>query len=318
MTDFIKYRLMNEADGDGASGGGGAPADGGGGGDAGDGGLPATGGEGAPNPFATPTEGWRQQLIETAGFEGDDVTRVGGMLERVSDFGSLVKNYVNAQDKIRKGELSNGLPENATPEQLSDWRTANGVPATAEDYQINLGDGVVIGDDDQAILDEVFKVGHDANVSNEVMSNLVSTFLAGREALADVSQQQDGIQQQQATSALKEAWGSDYQTNINMVTGFVNGLPESVREDFMNARLPDGRALFNSPEAMVFFADTARKLNPAGTVVPNSNNPVQSINDEIKALESRMGTPEWSKDTSAQQRLMSLYDAQSQMREQRA
>ena len=65
---------------------------------------------------------------------------------------------------------------------------------------------------------------------------------------------------------------------------------------------------------MVFFADIARKLNPAGTVVPNSNNPTQAISDEIAKLEGRMGEDEWYKDQESQTRLQELYTAREAMK----
>jgi hypothetical protein len=112
---------------------------------------------------------------------------------------------------------------------------------------------------------------------------------------------------------LKEAWGGDFTTNNNMVQGLVNQLPESIKDAFKNARLPDGKAIFNSPEIMVAMADWARKINPSATVVPNSANPMQTINDEIKALEGQMGTPEWYKDKDAQKRYQDLITAKEGM-----
>ena len=131
----------------------------------------------------------------------------------------------------------------------------------------------------------------------------------------DLQLNQDGIDTQTTQRQLKDAWGSDFQTNLNMMKGLANQLPESVREDFLNARLANGQALFNSPEFAIFMADIARKLNPAGTVVPNSNNPTQAISDEIKTLEAKMGTDEWFKDIDSQNRLQSLYTAAEGMKQ---
>tara|TARA_R110000851_G_scaffold9579_1_gene35539 strand:- start:9361 stop:10128 length:768 start_codon:yes stop_codon:yes gene_type:complete len=253
-------------------------------------------------------------MVTAAGFEGDAATKASGMLERVVDEGTLLKNYVEAQEKIRTGQISSGLPENATPEQTAAWREANDVPAESANYKVDLAEGLVIGDQDQAILNDIYKMGHEGNVPNGVMSNMVNSFLAARESEIDSIQQDDGIHNQQTAAKLKEAWGQDFDTNINMVRGMFNGMPETMRDEFMGARMPDGRAVFNSPEAMVFFGDMARKLNPAGTVVPNANNPVQAIDDEIKSLEGRMGDSDWHKDTPAQDRLKSLYDAQEGMK----
>jgi len=266
------------------------------------------------NYFADAPDTWRSDLISAAGFEGDDATKRAGQLERVLDPGTLAKNYFSAQDRIRTGEISNGLPENPTDEQMADWRTANDVPAVAADYKLTLEDGLVLGEEDGAILTPVFEVAHKRNLPAAAMSDMTNAFLKAREIEAHKMQQQDGVDTQQTTRMLKDSWGADYDTNINMVQGLLANLPETVRADVEGARMADGTGMFNSPEVMVFFADMARKLNPAGTVVPNANNPVQAVSDEIGKLEARMGHNEWFKDQAAQQRLQQLYTARDAMK----
>jgi hypothetical protein len=257
---------------------------------------------------------WRNDLVSIAGFEGDEAAKRNGQLDRVTDVGALVKNYFNAQDRIRAGEISNGLPENPNEEQLSEWRAANDVPLSPDGYDVKMDDGLVLGDDDLRIIDSIYPIAHELNVPASTMSALANAMIKGREFEQESRSQQDGVQTQQAVQQLKTAWGQDYQTNLNVVEGLTSQLPESVRDEFKQARLADGRAVFNSPEMMVFFADIARKLNPAATVVPNANNPVQAISDEINKLESRMGDKDWFKDNAAQSRLQELYTARESMK----
>lgn len=257
---------------------------------------------------------WRSDTINGLDL-GDDAAKRLAQLERVPDFKTLTKNYFESQDKIREGIKPVGLPENATETQLAEYREANGVPAAFGDYTGGIEEGLVLGEVDSRIMSEVFQVAHTENVSTTTMGKLTNAMLNARIAEEDAQLQQDGIDTQTTNRQLKDAWGADYQTNLNMMKGLANQLPESVRDDFLNARLANGQALFNSPEFAIFMADIARKVNPAGTVVPNSNNPVQAINDEIKALEAKMGTDEWHKDKDSQARLMSLYDAAEGMKQ---
>jgi len=71
--------------------------------------------------------------------------------------------------------------------------------------------------------------------------------------------------------------------------------------------------LMNSPEFLQWSAAQAFDINPSATVVPNSNNPVQSMNDEIEALEKRMGDDDWHKDAKAQARYQQLLDAKDKL-----
>jgi len=270
-----------------------------------------------PQPFYTAVpDDWRTQLVDSMGLDDEGKASAVKMLERVTDLKSLGKNYFEAQNKIRSGlaQNTNVLADDATPEQVAEWREANGVPETPEGYELALDDGLVLGEEDNRIMGEVFKAAHGMNLSTDQMSQLTNAMLGAREAEAQAFIQQDGLDTQTAQRQLQDTWGPDYQTNLNMINGLVEQLPESIRDDFKSARLANGQALFNSPEVAVFLADVARKLNPAGTVVPNSNNPTQAITDEIKALEKRMGTDEWFKDSAAQKRYQDLVTAKGNMR----
>ena len=279
-------------------------------------GDPPPSGDSAPTPpaaFAMPDD-WRANAVRLAGFEeGEDFDKRVGQLDRFSDLGSMTKSLFEANDKIRKGEISNGLPENATDEQMTAYREAQGIPETAADYNLTLDDGLVLGEADNAVMGGVFDVAHANNVSSETMNAMTNAMLAGRQAEADKMTAQDGLDTQTASQQLKDTWGQDFETNKNVVAGLVNQLPESVKEAFQNARMPDGKAIFNSPEIMVAMAEWGRKIDPSATVVPGSNNPMKTMTDEIKSLEAKMGTPDWYKDTAGQQRYQDLITAQERM-----
>ena len=288
----LKYRFMEGEPG--AAGGAPAPA----------GGTPAPAGD--SNFFAAMPDDWRTQLA------GDDSKRLT-QLERVSDMPTFVNNYFSAQDRIRKGELSTGLPDNPSDEQLTEWREANGVPSSPADYKVELSDGLVMGDEDLRILDKVLVVAHANNVSNSVMSQLASAMLEGREVEAQQMSLVDDEHKNVGTQQLKQLWGNDYAKNLNTVMNWMGQLPETIRDDVLNSRMGNGMMMTNSPEFLIWAATQAFDINPSATVVPNSNNPMQSINTEIEELEARMGTDEWYKDRAAQERYQELINAKDKM-----
>lgn len=272
-------------------------------------------GDDPPSPFySTIPETWRSDLIDGLELEGEDKDKRLGQLNRLTDLRSMTKSYFESQDKIREGIKPQGLPEGATDEQITEYREANGIPAEAENYVDGLDEGLQLGEEDTRILGEVYKTAHELNLSTDAVNKLTNTMLGARQIEEDAISAQDGVDKQTSDRQMRDAWGNDYQTNVGMVKGLVNLLPETVREDFENARLSDGKALFNSPEVLVFLGDIARKMNPAGTVVPNSATPGADIAAEIKELEARMGDDDWHKDVAANNRLMELYDAQKGMK----
>jgi len=310
----LDKRLMDENNGDGGDAGGAGDGDSGGsGGDSGAGGSGDGGGDGGDGGvtgyFEKLPDDWRSQLA------GEDTKRLG-QLERVSDMPTFVDNYFSAQDRIRKGELSNGLPENPTDQQMSDWRGANDVPATAEEYKPVLPDGLVLGEADTRISQEVHKAAHAHNLSNGAMSDLTVAMLKGREIEQQALGTADSDQQMQGTMQLKDAWGGEFTKNLNATMGWFNTMPEAIRDSFMSARMGDGRLLMNSPEFLLWSAQQGFAVNPSATVVPNANNPVQAASDEIEKLEKRMSEDDtWHKDTKAQTRLMELYDYRDSLKQ---
>jgi hypothetical protein len=259
-------------------------------------------------------EDWRNQIVDSLGIEDQaEKDKRLGQLNRFSDIKSMSKTLFESQDKIRSGQIETGLPENATGEQLKDYREANGIPESAEGYAEFLDEGLVLGEADQRIMDGVYQTALDNNVPASTVNQLTSAMMAARQTEQDGIVAQDGVDQQQTERMAKEMWGGDYQANINMISGHLNKLPAELKESFINGRLSDGKAIMNSPEILSFLSDAARLANPAGTVVPNSSNPGQSIKDEIKTLESKMGTDGWYKDKDAQARYQQLVDAQESM-----
>ena len=259
--------------------------------------------------FDSAPEDWRQQLA------GEDEKRLN-QLSRITDVKSFAESYFNAQDKIRSGETSNGLPDNPTDEQMNAYREANNIPATVEDYSLALDEGLVLGEADERIMGDVYKVAHENNVSNDVVSQLTNAMLKGRDQEEHAIQQQDGLDLQTADRQMRDTWGQDYEMNKNLIRGVLNGLPETVKDEFASARLANGQAVFNSPEMMNFFADAARAMNPSATVVPaGTGNPMQAIEGRKAELEARMSSPEWFKDNAAQKEYRDLLEAQERMKQ---
>lgn len=277
--------------------------------------APAPDGGEPPNYFAVESipDQWREQLAQTVGDEAG-FDKLVARMQRFKDMPSLVKAGFDSMDKIRAGELSSGLPDDPTDEQLSAWREANGVPGAADQYEINLADGLVMGEDDKRILEAVQAEAHKGNVSNSVLNGMVGAMMQARQVEQQNMVQQDNLDRQMAERQLREAFKGDYDVNMQMLENALKKLPEESREDLMNARLGDGRALMNAPEVLNFFIDMTREANPLDFVLPNHANPTQGLEDEIKALEARMGDPDWHTDDKANARLMELYEAQDRLR----
>lgn len=255
-------------------------------------------GEGEQPAFG---DNWRQALA------GED-DKAMSQLERFTTPKDLFKSYREAQDKIAKGQAKK-LPEDPTDAERAAWREENGIPATADSYDLTLNDGLVVGEDDQPIINQMLQAMHGADVNNDQAKAVLSTYYQLEQAQISQQQEQDETDKNTAVQQLRDEWGQDFQGNKNALTSILNTVPESAREGFKAARLADGTALMNSPEVLMWLADVSRKTNPAATVVPNADNPGQAINDEIKSIVSKMGTAEY--DSAMKERYRKLLMAQN-------
>lgn len=258
-------------------------------------------------------ETWRDDIVSGMNLEPSQANVLG----RYATFPKFVESFFHQHKKISAGEAATpaSLPENATTEQVAEYRTKLGVPQTPEEYKVTLDEGLVLSDEDTRIVGEVFKVAHDGLVKPDVMSKMVNAMLAARETETEVVMAQHGIDQQTTTRVLKDTWKSDYASNQNITMSAVNRLPDTVRDDVMSAVLPDGKMLFNSPEVMVWLCDIARELNPAATVLPNSNDPVAGVREELKALEEQMRVDPsaWARNADGHKRYQELAEAEERM-----
>lgn len=255
---------------------------------------------------------WREQIA------GDDKGKLN-QLTRLGTFTNFTDTYFSAQDMIRTGEISalQAPGEGATDEEITVYRDKIGVPATAEDYALTLDDGLTLGDEDKAIMDQVFASAHVDYLPTGAVSNLTNAFLKARETEIQKAELKQEEYKKETMTLLNDTWRGETQANLNLIAGTILGrMPESVRGAFEKAVMPDGRMIFNCPEIVIAFADMARVINPMGTVVPNAGNQVKAVADEIIALEKTMretigdtGPDGWHKNKVANERLDALYEA---------
>jgi len=97
-------------------------------------------------PADPPTDKWGENWREEHS-GGDEKTLK--RLQRYTDPGAVINALTAAQNKIASGDMGAKLPENATETELADYRKATGVPETAADYDVQLPNGMVIGEEDQ-------------------------------------------------------------------------------------------------------------------------------------------------------------------------
>lgn len=236
-------------------------------------------------------------------------------LERYNSPAALAKAYRELETKLSSGEYKTAkLADDASPEEVAQWKKENGVPEKAEDYLSDLPSGIVIGDEDKERVNSFLESMLGKNVSKE---NVQAALEWNQQMVAQEMQarQEKNVQaQHDAEDTLRAEWGGEYRRNINLINGMLNQLPDDAKSVMMSAQTADGVSIFNNPKIAQFMVDLARAANPVATVTPGASNP-KVITDEIASIEKTMRTDpdSYYKDSGMQDRLRELYDAQEKL-----
>jgi hypothetical protein len=108
----------------------------------------------------------------------------------------------------------------------------------------------------------------------------------------------DEAARDKAVLGLRNTWGAEYEANINQLKSAIRSQPFA--EDLLDARFPDCRAVFNDPQ----FSQWLLKLVKGANVHQPSN--TQSLRAEALRIQSKTGTPEYTKDERMQARYREL------------
>lgn len=255
-------------------------------------------------------DAWRKD------YAGEDAKMLA-RLERYQSPKAALDALIAAQNKISAGELVKPLPDNPTAEELTAWRTQNGIPEKAEGYLEKLPDGIVVGEDDKPILNSFLERIHKMNADPKLAQEAVKWYYDFQEEQVAARTQKDASDKQSTEDALRADMGADYRANINQIQSFLSSLPTGVGEMLANARNGEGKALFNDPSFVNAMAGLARELNPAGVIVGGIGNG-SGIVDELATIEKMMGNKNsdyWkgSKAESLQARYRDLITAKEQL-----
>lgn len=259
---------------------------------------------GAPPPNWP--EDWRQKLA------GEDKAYLK-TLERFPDPTALAKSYRELSQKLGSREIVPTLKPDATEAETKEYRKAVGLPETPDAYQVKLPDGVVLGDDDKAVINDFKAVAHTANMTEAQLSSMVGKYYEFIDAKNLQQYEQDKEAEAVASAALRQEWGTTFTPEVkNLKTFMATQFGQQLGNEIGMARLPDGRLLGNITEYVQKMAEIARTIQPFGTLVPAGSG------DAVKAGEARIAEIEkymrdnnegYRKDANMQSELLQLYEA---------
>jgi hypothetical protein len=253
---------------------------------------------------------WRAQLA------GDD-SKLRERLNRFATPADLARSYRSLEQKLSSGEYRRDLPETATDEEKAAWRKEHGIPDKAEGYAVELPEGLVLGKDDQPVVDLFRQFAHEHNYTPRQFNEALTWYYETQDALASQREDSDAAFRQQSEDALRAEYGADFRRNMNVLGSVRDSMPEDLAARLLAGRLADGTKIGNDPAFIRWMVSLGLELNPASTLVPaTAANAGASIATELESIARlRVENPEkYWKDNKLLERERELIEAQMKMR----
>lgn len=259
-------------------------------------------------------EAWRDKMAVNEKGEPDKTAL--NVLKRYSSPTEFAKAFMNLKLAQSRGEFKNPLPDDASPEQVTQWRKENGIPDAPDKYEIKLSDGMIPGEADKPILNAVLAAAHGQNLKPSQLNAVVDAFYKAQDE--DRSQKLAAAKAytEETVEALRAEWGGEYKSNVNAVNNLLSTLPGDAGTAIMSAMDQEGRPLASHPGFIKWLNSIVREINPHHSVVAaGTSNPGQAITDEIATIQKRMNEdyPGYMKDQAMQARYRELLEVQEKM-----
>lgn len=234
-------------------------------------------------------EDWRETAIKEAGLTGEEAEAALKRLSRYSSPSAMAKSLVELNKKIASGEYKVPAPENE--EALARWRKDNGIPEKPEDYKLELDNGFVLGEEDLPMVKGFLDVAHNKNLDNGTVKEVLSWYKGQEKALAEAETQILTEARNNTITELKAEWGAEFKENMNAVNSFMSKyFGDDVAKHVEFSIGPDGIPLGSNPNFVRTISQLSRDLDIGDYVVPGAVNKMESIADEMKTIEKKMGT----------------------------
>ncbi len=278
--------------------------------------TPDTGKDDAPKPVKGDwPENWRDIMAK-------DDAKLRKRLDRFKSPNDITQSFLAAEQRISTGDLKAKLPDDATDEQIAEYRKENGIPEKAGGYLDALPDGLVIGDDDKPVIEGFLERAHGKNADPAVVSDMIGWYYEQQEEAVAVQAEADKAFKQEAEDALRAEWGGEFRGNLNAMNAFLdsagsdeNGTP--IKDLLLNSRAADGSKFANNPAMLKWLTKLADDANPAGFVAPGTGmSQIDSVDTEIAGIEKTMREDRnaYNKDQKMQDRYLQLLTAREKLK----
>ena len=216
----------------------------------------------------------------------------------VARYGSVeaaLKGGFEAVNRVRSGEYKKALTDGAKPEDVAEWRTANGVPEKPDDYKIAVPDDLAPDDATkklfQAEIDAYRPVFHELNLSQKQAEAMTAFYFADQKAVQQAKFQAAQQAMEKSKLDLAREYGRNYEPYMKMSGTFV---AEQVGKDgadrLFNTVLADGTHLGSHPDFIRLATNAALAFAGDGEVITGDSASGGSLQEQYDKAIALRGT----------------------------
>jgi hypothetical protein len=199
---------------------------------------------------------------------GDDVKALEAFA-RYKDEGELGKAFLEQRSALSKKSEPLRLVDNATPQQIAEYRKGLGVPEIAADakadayleaYKIAPPDGYAMDPLQKSMIEGFAKQAYDSGASPREVKLATDYFFKTQADGVKAMDQLHATKQKEWSQALKDEWGRDYDGQFAAADSyFQQAFSEDERAALVAAELPGGGKLGANPTFIKMLNDLARQ-----------------------------------------------------------
>jgi hypothetical protein len=210
---------------------------------------------------------WRKLIA------GED-ERLLGEFSRFQSPADLGKDWMRQKQELSKRRQPMTLPENASPEQVAEYRKALGIPeqATVEAYGIKAPEGFELSDVQKGAFNELVSRAHAKHIPPAAIKEVADVFFKAEEAQRQAMNAVDAERNQANRAALRQEFGKDLETMLHAGDAWLDeqfGDDAQAKAELLNARLPGGGKLSTHPFFIRMVANAAMENGLADRIEGN-------------------------------------------------
>lgn len=252
-------------------------------------------------------------------FAGDD-EKFAKQLGRYKTVGDAAEGWRNAIKGAQQKQQPLTLAENATDEQIAEFRTALGLPEEAKDYPVSYSEGFEANDIDKGILTSMQETLH-KNSGDPRTAQMMVQWYEDNQAQIQQDRNAEMVKVRDETQqTLRNEYGADYDGNIAAVSELMKSqLGEDGLSEILEMRFEDGTFLQDHMPFVKMMVNLSTEYYGSTSVVSGDvETTMKSIDEQIEELRKlQFDDSEKYYSDETQQKMAALYEQKQKLEQRR-